>query len=192
MDPTDTQPPLLVAVIIGSTRVGRVGDRIGRWAAAQARRRSDVEVVVVDLAEFDFPGRYPDEPTPQIAAFAATVARADAFVVVTPEYNRSFPASLKQAIDLVYDEWQAKPVGFVSYGCGSDGTYAVEQLRTVFTELHATTVRNTVGLNLMDNGLGDLPGDPGRAARAATTMLDQLIWWGRALRDARAAHPYVS
>lgn len=191
---TEGGSPLLVAVIIGSTRQGRIGDRIGRWFTTQARRRADLELTVVDLADFEFPARYPDEPTPQVATFSATVGRAEAFVVVTPEYNRSFPASLKQAIDLVYDEWRAKPVGFVSYGCGSDGLYAVEQLRTVFTELHATTVRNTVGFNLMDAGpgFGGRPGDPDRAAQSATTMLDQLAWWGRALRDARAAHPYVS
>jgi NAD(P)H-dependent FMN reductase len=194
MDSTEVGSPLLVAVIIGSTRQGRVGDHIAHWFAAQARQRADLELTVVDLADFDLPARYPDGPTPQVATFTAAVARAEAFVVVTPEYNRSFPASLKQAIDLVYDEWRAKPVGFVSYGCGSDGMYAVEQLRTVFTELHATTVRNTVGFNLMDSGpgLGGRPGDPDRAAQSAATMLDQLIWWGRALRDARAAHPYVS
>jgi NAD(P)H-dependent FMN reductase len=177
--------PLRIAVIIGSTREGRVGDGVGRWFVAQARRREDVEVSLVDLVDFELPARYPERATPAMAEFAALVARAEAFVVVTPEYNRSFPASLKQAVDCAYDEWRAKPVAFVSYGCGSDGVYAVEQLRVVFTELQAVTMRNHVGVDL-------LAGDPSDHEDAVPRMLDQLTWWGLALRDAREARPYTS
>jgi NAD(P)H-dependent FMN reductase len=185
---------LRVAVIIGSTRKGRVGECVASWFVAQARRRGDVEASVVDLAKFDFPASYPEVATPAMTAFTGELARAEAFVIVTPEYNRSFPASLKQAIDFAYDEWQAKPVGFVSYGCGSVGTYAIEQLRTVFTELQAMTLRNTVGFDLMDGSFDGTPQphDPVRAAQSVDSMLDQLSWWGCALRDARAARPYVS
>jgi NAD(P)H-dependent FMN reductase len=194
MNPTEATAPLRVAVIIGSTRQGRVGDAIGRWFAAQARRRGDLEVNVIDLVDFEFPARYPDRSTAQIAAFAALVGRADAFVVITPEYNRSFPASLKQAIDYAYDEWRAKPVGFVSYGCQSEGVYAVEQLRTVFTELHVVTMRDGVGLNLLNGGFdqGGEPADTDRARHSVAMLLDQLTWWGLALREARAVRPYVS
>jgi NAD(P)H-dependent FMN reductase len=190
----DAAAPLRVAVIIGSTREGRVGATIGRWFAEQAGQRTDVELTVIDLADYEFPARYPDEPTPQMARFVAEIGRAEAFVAVTPEYNRSFPASLKQAIDYAYDEWQAKPVGFVSYGHRSDGMYAVEHLRSVFTELQAVTVRNVVGLNLLAGGFDPTgrPREPAEPEQAAKTMLDQLVWWGHALRDARAARPYVS
>ncbi|MEV4618538.1 NAD(P)H-dependent oxidoreductase [Asanoa sp. NPDC049573] len=188
-----TEAPLRLAVIIGSTREGRVGDRIARWFAGQASGRTDLSVVLVDLAEFAFPPGYPARATPQMSAFAAEVGRADAFAVVTPEYNHSFPASLKQAIDFAYDEWHAKPVGYVSYGCRSAGQHAVDQLRTVFTALHAVSVRDGVGVDLLDGCAdldsrlaGDLP------ARAAQVLLDQLCWWGRALKAARAAHPFVS
>jgi NAD(P)H-dependent FMN reductase len=188
-----TDVPLRLAVIIGSTREGRVGDRIARWFVAQAGRRSEVKIDLIDLAEFAFPTGYPARATPQMSAFAADIDRADAFVVVTPEYNHSFPASLKQAIDFAYDEWHAKPVGFVAYGCRSAGQHAVDQLRTVFTALHAVTVRDGVGVDLLDGGddLDDrLAGDT--PVQAAQVLLDQLYWWGRALRDGRAAHPYVS
>jgi NAD(P)H-dependent FMN reductase len=180
--------PLRVAVIVGSTREGRVGDTVAGWITTRARLHGDLAVDMVDLADFSFPSRFPKVPTPAMLAFTALLAAADAFVVVTPEYNRSFPASLKQAIDFGYDEWRAKAAGFVSYGCGSIGLYAVEQLRMVFTELHVVTVRDSVGFNLM-------AGDPlvsDGSALAATTMLDQLCWWGLALRDARRLRPYVS
>jgi NAD(P)H-dependent FMN reductase len=180
--------PLRLTVIIGSTREGRTGEGIAHWFVDRAKQRDDVAVTVVDLADYAFPAHYPGEPTAAMASFAATVGAADAFVVVTPEYNHSFPASLKQAIDYGYDEWQAKPVGFVSYGCGSVGGHAVDHLRTVFTALHAVTVRDTVGLDLLHR---DTP-DPDEFEQHTTVMLDQLSWWGLALRDGRAARPYAS
>ncbi|MET4925704.1 NAD(P)H-dependent oxidoreductase [Streptomyces sp. PSRA5] len=186
--------PLRVAVIIGSTREGRLGDAIGRWFVERAAERDDLAVSVVDLADFDFPTRYPDRITEPMADFTAEVDRAEAFVVVTPEYNRSFPASLKQAVDYAYDEWRTKPVAFVSYGHGSGGLYAVEGLRPVFTELHTVTLRNGVSINLFDCGDDVLDVDAAtdeHRDREASVLLDQLGWWGLALREARAARPYL-
>ncbi|MGW8575978.1 NADPH-dependent FMN reductase [Streptomyces niveus] len=186
--------PLRVAVIIGSTREGRLGDAIARWFVERAAKRDDLAVSVVDLADFDFPARYPDRVTEPMAEFTAEIDRAEAFVVVTPEYNRSFPASLKQAVDYAYDEWQTKPVAFVSYGHGSGGLYAVEGLRSVFTELHTVTLRNGVSINLFDCGDDVLDVDAATEEhrdRAASVLLDQLGWWGLALREARNARPYI-
>ncbi|MEU7897825.1 NAD(P)H-dependent oxidoreductase [Nonomuraea sp. NPDC049152] len=186
--------PLRMAVIIGSTREGRVGDSIGRWFASRAALRDDLDITVLDLACYTFPPAFPSVATPAMRAFAGSVAAAEAFVVVTPEYNRSFPASLKQAIDFAYDEWQAKPVGFLSYGSGSCGLYAMEQLRTVFIGLHAVTVRDAVGVDLLDGGVDDrgMPYDTDEREQSVTTMLDQLLWWGLALRAARATRPFAS
>ncbi|MEK8107909.1 NAD(P)H-dependent oxidoreductase [Micromonospora sp. M12] len=142
---------------------GRAGDRVAHWFVEQANRHDDLAVTVVDLTGYDFPATYPAEPTASIRAFVREVGRADGFVVVTPEYNHSFPASLKQAIDYAYDEWQAKPVGFVSYGCRSTGLHAVDQLRTVFTALHAMTVRDVVGIDL-------LAGEPTHSARKSCAV----------------------
>jgi NAD(P)H-dependent FMN reductase len=177
---------LRIAVIVGSTREGRVGDGVAAWFVEVAKQRGDVVVELVDLADFDFPVRYPEEATAEMGRFGAAVGRADGFVVVTPEYNRSFPASLKQAIDFAYDEWHAKPVGFVCYGCGSRGYHAAAALRVVFAELHTVTVRDEVAVDLMES-------EPGPAHEpAAAMLLDELVWWGEALRDARLARPYVS
>ncbi|MFH8881787.1 NADPH-dependent FMN reductase [Streptomyces californicus] len=186
--------PLRVAVIIGSTREGRIGDAVGRWFMERARESSELDLAVLDLADFDFPVHYPGRATGEMTEFTEEIARAEAFVVVTPEYNRSFPASLKQAIDFAYEEWQTKPVAFVSYGHGSAGLYAVEQLRSVFTELHTVTLRNGVALDFLQQPLEESPSGPAgtRRDRAVRVMLDQLGWWGRALREARAVRPYVS
>ncbi|MGP4109380.1 NADPH-dependent FMN reductase [Streptomyces sp. 4N509B] len=178
---------LRIAVIIGSTREGRAGERIAEWFVARARRRREVEVEVVDLADYDFPGRLPSHPTPAMVRFTEAVAHAEAFVVVTPEYNRSFPASLKQAIDYAYEEWHAKPVGFVSYGSRSNGLYAVEGLRCVFAELHVVTLRDGVSLDLL---AGEEVGTE-EMERDADALLGELAWWGLALREARERRPYV-
>ena len=177
---------LRIAVIVGSTRVGRVGDGVAAWFVGAAKARGDVLVDLVDLVDFDFPVRLPEQATGEMDRFTATIRHADGFVVVTPEYNRSFPASLKQAIDYAYDEWHAKPVGFVCYGCGSLGHHAAAALRVVFAELHTVTVRDEVAVDLMT-------AEPGPAHEAAATvLLDELVWWGQALRAARAARPYVA
>ncbi|MER7175333.1 NADPH-dependent FMN reductase [Streptomyces mesophilus] len=185
--------PLDVAVIVGSTREGRIGADVARWFTERAAKRDDLALDVIDLADYpDFPASYPATPTDAMARFTARIARADGFVIVTPEYNRSFPASLKQAIDYAYDEWHAKPVGYVAYGFDSRGLYAVEHLRCVFTELHAMSLRDSVGLHLV----GESPGTTDRTAdrddRSVTALLDQLVWWGLALREARARRPYTS
>ncbi|GGQ15077.1 NADPH-dependent FMN reductase [Streptomyces roseolilacinus] len=195
--PTSSEQPLKLAVIVGSNREGRFAPIVADWFTSRARQRADFTVDVVDLARTVLPAALSHTPSPEARAALAEVsprlAAADAFVVLTPEYNHSYPAPLKNLVDWHYTEWQAKPVAFVSYGGVSGGLRAVEHLRQVFAELHAVTVRDTVsfhnagGLFTDDGGLKDPAGPDGAAKR----MLDQLGWWGRALRTARAAHPYA-
>lgn len=184
--------PLDLAIIVGSTREGRFGHVVANWFASQAATRADIALDVIDLVDVGLPAVLPARPDAGVRAYVERIDHADAFVVVTPEYNHGYPASLKQAIDIPHRQWQAKPVGFVSYGGMAGGQRAVEQLRQVFAELHAVTVRDTVSFH-MAHGLFDESGQPLDAAAcnaAAKVMLDQLAWWGRALADAREAHPY--
>ncbi|WP_019886096.1 NADPH-dependent FMN reductase [Streptomyces purpureus] len=192
-----TQTPLKLAVIVASNREGRFAPVVADWFLARAEEHPGFDVTVVDLATIDLPTALSHTPGPDAAAELAkvtpTLAAADAFVVLTPEYNHSFPAPLKNLIDWHYVEWQAKPVGFLSYGGISGGLRAVEQLRQVFAELHAVTVRDTVSFAFV-HGLFDADGqlkDPSGPEGAAKTMLDQLVWWGEALRSAKSVHPYT-
>ena len=183
--------PIRLAVIIGSTREGRFGPVIANWFVRQVAMREDFVVDLVDLAEVEWPPVHPKERTAAVAAYATRIAEADAIVVVTPEYNHSFPASLKHAIDLLHSEWQRKPVGFVSYGGLSGGLRAVEHLRQVFAEVHAATMRDAVSFHQpwpQFDEHGELR-DPAAAEAAAKVLLDQLGWWGLALRNARRAWP---
>jgi NAD(P)H-dependent FMN reductase len=187
---------LRVAVIIGSTRSGRFGPTVAEWFAAQARRRRELEVDVVDLAEARLPEVLTDEDEElpaEVRALAPRLAAADGFVVVTPEYNHSFPAPLKTAIDWYYAEWQAKPVAFVSYGRESGGLHAVAQLREIFAVLRAVAVTEAVTLpcywDLFDAD-GSWPKRGASCHAAAGITLDQLSWWARTLRDARNDHQW--
>jgi NAD(P)H-dependent FMN reductase len=184
---------LNLAIIVGSTREGRFGDTVGRWVAAEAAGHGSFSIDLIDLAEIELPPTHRARPTPQVDAFRARLAAADAFVIVTPEYNHSYPASLKHAIDQGYVEWMAKPVAFVSYGGTTGGVRAIEHLRHVFAELHAATIRDYVCF-LMARRQFDQDGkpvDPEGPRKAAKTMLDRLAWWAEALRNARESRPYV-
>jgi NAD(P)H-dependent FMN reductase len=186
--------PLRVEIIIGSTREGRFGPTVARWFAGEVGQRADMTVDVIDLADAGLPAAYPREFGPAERAFLGRIDAADAFVVVTPEYNHGYPAALKQAIDLPREQWQAKPVAFVSYGGMSGGLRAVEQLRQVFAELHAVTVRDTVSFHNYGRLFDDSgrPTDSAGASAAAKRMLDQLAWWASSLRTARTARPYAA
>lgn len=192
-----TKQTLRLAVIIGSTRAGRFGPVIANWFAGQARQHGGVAVDLIDLAETNLPATITafGEPVPEaVRELAPRLTSADAFVVVTPEYNHSFPASIKTAIDWYLDPWKAKPVGFVSYGGMAGGLRAVEHLRPVFAEVHATTVRDTVSFHSCWDKF-DETGAPVEAEAcngAAKSMLDQLVWWGEALREARERQPYAA
>lgn len=191
---TERQPTRL-AVIVGSTRQGRFAPTVARWVAERARARGDVDVDVVDLAKARLPEVLGDDDQPPAAVgdLAPRLAAAEAFVVVTPEYNHSFPAALKTAIDWYFDEWMAKPVGFVSYGGISGGLRAVEALRLVFAEVHAATVRDVVSFHNYPDRFGPdaEPINPGPAT-ALAGQLDQLCWWANALRAHRERVPYAT
>ncbi|MFK4066556.1 NADPH-dependent FMN reductase [Streptomyces sp. NPDC029674] len=191
---TDGDEPLKLAVIVASTREGRFAPTIADWFTGQAARRADLDVDVIDLAEVRLPEALSRRPGPEVGEVTRRVEAADAFVVITPEYNHSFPAPLKTAIDWHYKEWRAKPVGFVSYGGLSGGLRAVEHLRQVFAELHAVTVRDTVSFHDVWDRF-DASGEPldlTGPETAAKTMLDQLAWWGRTLREGKTVRPYAA
>ncbi|MDV6011624.1 NAD(P)H-dependent oxidoreductase [Haloechinothrix sp. LS1_15] len=183
---------LRLAIIIGSVREGRFGPTVARWFVREAEAFGRFSIDVIDLAEADLPVVLTDEPPAEVAAVTPRLAAADAFVMVTPEYNRGYPASLKSLIDWHFEEWQAKPVGFVSYGGRAGGMRSVEQLIPVLGELHAVTIREAVSFHDAWDQFDDSGQlrDSDAAHGAAKAMLDQLSWWALALSEARAKRPY--
>jgi NAD(P)H-dependent FMN reductase len=183
---------LRLAVIIGSTRPGRVGESVARWAFELAAKRKDAEFELVDIRDWNLP--LLDEPVPpaqgkyskdHTKAWAAKVASFDGYVFVTPEYNHGISGALKNAIDFLYAEWNNKAAGFVGYG-SAGGVRAVEHLRLVMAEVQVATVRNQVALSLFTDfeNFTVFKPDP-RHEKSLGGMLDQLVAWAGALKTLR-------
>ena len=183
-----------LTVIIGSTRPGRAGLPIAEWFADRARRHGGFDVEVADLAEINLPML--DEPNhPRLRQYthqhtkdwSAIVDRGDAVVFVTPEYNYGYPASVKNAIDYLHEEWRDKPVGFVSYGGIAAGTRAVQQLKQVVTTLKMVPVVESVNIPFHTQFLdadGRVQANE-TMEQAADAMLDELLRLDGALRPLR-------
>jgi NAD(P)H-dependent FMN reductase len=184
--------PLHVTVIVGSARDGRLAPHLTGWLLDQLEQHDDVVVDVVDVAETPMPDSLAAD-APAVVALRPRLARSDAFVIVVPEYNRSIPGPLKTLIDCFNEEWQAKPVGFVSYGLSmAGGVRAVEHLRQIFAEFHAVGMKDIVTFPRVLEFLGTDGSFVGtqESAAAAKLMLDQLSWWARALHSAKVVRPY--
>jgi NAD(P)H-dependent FMN reductase len=200
-----TTTPLSVKVILGSTREGRFGDKPAHWILGEAARQPGVEVELVDLRDhplpfFDRPlspvrekGVY---PSPAVTRWAEQIAKADAYVVVSPEYNHGYSAVLKNAFDHIYPEWARKPIGFVGYG-NAGGARAIEQLRLVAVELQMWPIKTALHIPV-DVYLAamkqPIPPDPqvfeplkkGPFGDRVAMFFDDLLWAARALKEARA------
>lgn len=189
-----SQSRIRTAVIVGSTREGRFGDTVARWFVGRAALHPELDIDLIDLAEANLPAVLKDAPPPEVEAVTSRFAEADAFVIVTPEYNHGYPASLKFAIDSAREEWFGKPVCFVSYGGTSGGLRSVEQLRLVCAELHMVSLRDCVSLHMCHDLFDEIGAlkEPARPNEAVRTMINYLIWWAAALRDQRARWPYGS
>ncbi|AHM57223.1 putative reductase [Peptoclostridium acidaminophilum DSM 3953] len=181
-----------IAIIVGSTRPGHKAEDVAKWVHEIAKKRSDAEFEIVDIADYDLP--LLDEPIPpsmaqyskpHTKAWAAKIAEFDGYVFVTPEYNHAVPGALKNAIDYLYAEWNNKAAGFVSYGTAG-GARSVENLRLIMGELQVADVRAQVMLSLFydfDNFSIFKPHP--RHEESINTMLDQLISWSEALKTIR-------
>jgi NAD(P)H-dependent FMN reductase len=137
-------------------------------------------------------GQYENEV---VQKWAAKIKEGDAFIIVTPEYNHGYPAVLKNAMDVIYPEWNRKPVGFVAYGSAM-GARSVEQLRQVAVELQMTPIRNAIHIPvdiffaaMMGKGMqGPEMFEPirkGPLGDPVEIFFNDLLWWARVLKYGR-------
>src|SRR6187401_1260043 len=181
-----------IAIILGSTRPGRNGEAVAKWVSEIAQKRTDAEFELVDIKDFNLP--LLDEPVPpsmgqyskpHTKAWAAKVGSFDGYVFVTPEYNHGISGALKNAIDFLFAEWNNKAAGFVSYG-GASGARAVEHLRLIVGELQIADVRAQVMLSLFTDFENFTTFKPAAThEKVVTSMLDQLVAWGGAMKTLR-------
>jgi NAD(P)H-dependent FMN reductase len=188
-------------VIVGSTRPARAADHVLPWLTRKTAEHAAFDTDIVDLRDWPLPifgehfGTIGDfnDPTysePIVKAWNSKIKEADAYIVVTPEYNHSIPGGLKNAIDSVWISFgfRNKPVAFVGYAGGlGGGIRAIEHLAHVFIEAEAVPMRNNVIIPAVSRAF-DEQGQPVNPITnaAADIMLDDLAWWSAALEKARA------
>jgi len=181
-------------VILASTRPGRVALPVGQWFFEHAKGHGGFEVALADLKEIDLP--FLDEPKhPRLQQYehehtkrwSARIAAADAIAVVTPEYNFSAPAPLVNAFDFLYNEWNHKPIGFISYGGVSGGTRGVQGSRNIAAALKMVPIPEGIHIPFVHKFLNDekqfVPNE--ETTKGADALLDQLVKWAQSLKAMR-------
>jgi len=178
---------------------------VARWVAAEARKLSDTSVEIVDLRDYNLPffdeaisPQYNPQRQPNEAAikWLDKLAKADDYVLVTPEYNRSYPAVLKNALDYVAFQMAKKPVAFAAHG-STGGAQAVAHLRGVLPGLQAVTVpsatfltdRASEAMDEAGNLNEELKAKPYGPQTVLKNMLEATKWYSDALAAARATNP---
>lgn len=184
---------LRIPVVLGSIRQGRNTPRLARFILRKLEERDDVRSELVDLRELELPLveerlRFLESPPAGLVALSEQIDNADAVVIATPEYNKGYPAALKNAIDALGLEWRRKPVGIVAHSVGAFGGMVVlQQLRIVLMNLGAVPIPAAMTVANIEHTL-DVDGIAldeaydGRGGR----FVDELLWYARALGRARA------
>lgn len=187
---------LNIALIIGSTRQARLAPKVAQWLHGVASQRSDMNIELVDLKDFDLPlfdekasNLWLPSEDPRAVTWQEKIGEFDGYLVTTAEYNHSMTGALKNAFDQAYVEWGRKPIGFVGYG-GVGGARAVEHARLVAVELQMVPVRTGVHIAGGDfyavyRGEKTMAEIEAHLLPATGAMLDELAWWGQATRAAR-------
>lgn len=189
---------LNIAIIVGSTRPGRFSEQVIPWVEEGLKDNTEISYTVLDLRDYPLaffdaavgPSNISDGKygSAEVDAWAAKIASFDGYIIIAPEYNHGYTAVLKNALDVIYHEWSNKPVAFISYGSVGGGR-VVEQLRLVSIELQMAPIRNAVHIQapwFLRDESGQLKAgalDPYVGAR--TGMIEQLSWWGKALKAAK-------
>ncbi len=177
-----------IAIISSSVRVGRKSHRVAHYFFNFIAENQLATVEILDLKELNFPVSEErlsrlTEPSESIKLFSEKVKNADAVIVVTPEYNHSIPASLKNAIDLLYDEWFRKPIGLATVSAGSfGGMNVLTQLQTIFLRVKAVPSSAIFPVPTVQNSFDEngVPADRAVTDKRAGTFVRELLWFAEA------------
>ena len=185
-----------IAVIIGTTRATRFGEKPAKWIHGVAAARGDMDLELVDLRDYPMP--FFDEPATnawmpsknEVALrWQKKIAEFDGYIFVTAEYNRGVPGVLKNALDYAYPEWNRKPAAYVGYG-SVGAARSIEHLRLICIELQMAPMRTGVHIQGTDFMAvwqqGKDISELSYLQPNSKSMLDELQWWASALMVARA------
>jgi NAD(P)H-dependent FMN reductase len=187
-----TEKALFIPVILGTARQGRESERAARFVFDQTKKRAGVQTEFIDVRtlpmKLDDAGEQMKDPK-----FSATIDRCDGLIIVTPEYNHSFPGLLKHALDMCLKEYIHKAVGICGVSAGPmGGSRVIESLLPVMRELGLVTIFEDVNFGKI-GGLFDERGNllDENFVRRVDSFLNELIWMSRVLRHGRESIPPV-
>jgi NAD(P)H-dependent FMN reductase len=178
--------PFFIPVILGTPRQGRMSEHVARFVFEEVRKREDVETELIDIRELSFPVADAGEAIKD-ARFSATVDRADALVIVVPEYNHGYPGLLKHVLDTNLKEYIHKAVGICGVSAGGfGGTRVIQNLLPVMRELGLVTIfwdGNFSSVQKVFDASGKLLDQS--YPKRIDKFLKELIWMARVLRYGR-------
>lgn len=185
-----------IPIILGSTRRGRRTPRAAYFIADRMKQTRRIKSEILDLVEYEFPMieerlRFRDDPPPQVLEFSEKLSRADALVIVAPEYNNSYPGVLKNCLDYFKPEYRRKPVGIVTVSVADfGGVNCLAQLRLVTLAMSAFPIPASLPIANIEERLQE-DGTPldGSLNSRAETFLNELIWFTEAITARKALEP---
>ncbi len=178
---------MYIPVILGTARVGRQSEKVANFILEEAKK-AGFESELIDVRDFRADATDNTEEGPQAKKLSPKIEKADAFIIVTPEYNHGYPGELKMMLDLLYEQYARKPVGFCGVSSGGlGGARCVEKLRQVIVELHMVSIREALYFPAVQD-LFDEKGkikDPDAYKKRVKAFMDELSWYAGALRSSR-------
>lgn len=178
-----------IAIISSSVRIGRQSHKVALYFEKYINENKLASCEILDLKEFNFPVleerlSHTPNPGPKEKLFSEKVKNADAIIVVFPEYNGGYPASLKNAVDLLYDEWYHKPIGLASVSAGGfAGVNALSLIQTIFLKIRAVPVFPPFPVPTVQNSFddeGNATTNKEATDKKAAALLKELLWFTEA------------
>jgi NAD(P)H-dependent FMN reductase len=173
-----------ISIISSSIRTGRKSNRVALFFRKYLEENGLASVEILDLSKYNFPLfderlRYQKSPSPAVMEFAAKISSSDGVIIVTPEYNGGYPSSLKNVIDLMYDEWHHKPVAISTVSDGNfGGTQVIISLQFVLWKMKAWTIPAMFPVPNIDNAfdVNGVPVDPKAIEKRSANFINELLW----------------
>jgi NAD(P)H-dependent FMN reductase len=173
-----------IAILSSSVRIGRNSHRVALFFQKYIAAQQLATTEILDLQEYNFPIfderlKYQKDPTQQVLDFAERIRKADGVLIVTPEYNGGYPASLKNVVDLLYDDWYRKPIGLVTVSDGSfGGTQVITSLQFSLWKIRAWVVPAMFPVPNVQQNYDEEGNATDKAAteKRAKRFLDEMLW----------------
>lgn len=189
---------LKIGIIMSTTRDSRFAEKPANWILDKAKAHEGIDADLIDLRDFDLPffnekatNLWVPSEDARAVQWQQKLAKYDGYIFVVAEYNHSISGVLKNALDQAYLEWVRKPAAFVGYG-GVGASRAVQHLRNIVGELQMASIREAVHIGggefMKVSPMGDdkdMSEIDDIIAPKANDLLDDLVWWGEALKTAR-------